>query len=64
MMIYCVLKYHSGKAYVKGYDVELESSQLIDNVKPRDKQVVDSALVPYQMGTIFKVNQCIWCTCS
>ena len=53
--ILCV-KVSSGKAYVKGYDIELESSQLIDNVKPRDKQIVDSALVPYQMGTIFKVN--------
>ena len=51
----CV-KVSSGKAYVKGYDVQLESSQLIDNGKPRDKQIVDSALVPYQMGTVFKVN--------
>ena len=53
--ILCV-KVSSGKAYVKGYDIELESSQLIDVLKPRDQQIVDSALVPYQMGTIFKVN--------
>ena len=53
--ILCV-KVSSGKAYVKGYDIELESSQLIDAPKPRVKQLVDSALVPYQMGTIFKVN--------
>ena len=51
----CV-KVSSGKAYVKGYDVSLDSSKTIDVVKPRDKQVVDSALVPYQMGTVFKVN--------
>ena len=51
----CV-KVSSGKAYVKGYDVSLDSSKTIDVIKPRDKQVVDSALVPYQMGTIFKVN--------
>ena len=51
----CV-KVSSGKAYVKGYDVSLESSSVIDVQKPRDKQVVDSALVPYEMGTIFKVN--------
>ena len=51
----CV-KVSSGKAYVKGYDISLESSKVIDVQKPRDKQVVDSALIPYQMGTIFKVN--------
>ena len=51
----CV-KVSSGKAYVKGYDVSLDSSKTIDVIKPRDKQVVDSALVPYQMGTVFKVN--------
>ena len=51
----CV-KVSSGKAYVKGYDVSLDSSSVIDVQKPRDKQVVDSALVPYEMGTIFKVN--------
>jgi hypothetical protein len=51
----CV-KVSSGKAYVKGYDVSLDSSKTIDVVKPRDKQIVDSALVPYQMGTVFKVN--------
>ena len=51
----CV-KVSSGKAYVKGYDVALVSSKTIDVIKPRDKQVVDSALIPYQMGTNFKVN--------
>ena len=53
--IMCV-KVSSGKAYVKGYDVALVSSKTIDVIKPRDKQVVDSALIPYQMGTNFKVN--------
>ena len=46
----------SGKAYVRGYDVSLESSSLLDVEKPRDKKTVDSSLVPYQMGTVFKVN--------
>ena len=51
-----VVKVSSGKAYVQGYDIELDSSTLIDVDKPRDKQSVENALVPYQMGTIFKVN--------
>ena len=51
----CV-KVSSGKAYVKGYDVSLESSSVIDVQKPRDTQEVEAALVPYEMGTIFKVN--------
>ena len=46
----------SGKAYVRGYDVSLESSTILDVDKPRDKKTVDSSLVPYQMGTVFKVN--------
>ena len=46
----------SGKAYVRGYDVSLESSTILDVDKPRDKRTVDSSLVPYQMGTVFKVN--------
>ena len=51
-----VVKISSGKAYVRGYDISLESSSLIDVPKPRDIKTIDSALVPYQMGTIFKVN--------
>ena len=51
----CV-KVSSGKAYVKGYDISLDSSTILDVQKPRDVQEVDSALIPYQMGTIFKVN--------
>ena len=58
----CV-KVSSGKAYVQGYDVSLDSSSVIDVQKPRDKQVVDSALVPYEMGTIFKVNNVFGVPC-
>ena len=50
------MRVSSGKAYVRGYDVSLESSTLLDVDKPRDKKTVDSSLVPYQMGTVFKVN--------
>ena len=51
----CV-KISAGKAYVKGYDIELTGTNIIDVEKPRDKQVVDASLVPYQMGTILRVN--------
>ena len=51
----CV-KVSSGKAYVKGYDIDLGGSTIIDVEKPRDKQTVGSSLVPYQMGTILRVN--------
>ena len=51
----CV-KVSPGKAYVKGYDIDLGGSTIIDVEKPRDKQTVDSSLVPYQMGTILRVN--------
>ena len=51
----CV-KVSAGKAYVKGYDVTLGGVSMIDVPKPRDKQTVDSSLVPYQMGTILRVN--------
>ena len=51
-----VVKVSSGNAYVRGYDISLESSSLIDVPKPRDVKTIESALVPYQMGTVFKVN--------
>ena len=51
----CV-KVSAGKAYVKGYDITLGGVSMIDVPKPRDKQTVDASLVPYQMGTILRVN--------
>ena len=51
----CV-KVSAGTAYVKGFDVDIDGTEIIDVDKPRDKKEVPSALVPYQMGTILKVN--------
>ena len=51
----CV-KVSAGTAYVKGYDVDITGTQVLDVEKPRDKKEVPSALVPYEMGTILKVN--------
>ena len=45
-----------GKAYVSGYDVELDSTATIDVEKPRDTENVDSITVPFEMGHLLRVN--------
>ena len=50
------VKVSAGKAYVKGYDIERNGTSIIDVDKPRDKEVVDTSLVPYSMGTVLRVN--------
>ena len=45
-----------GKAYVAGYDVELDSTATIDVEKPRDTENVDSITVPFEMGHLLRVN--------
>jgi len=50
------IKVSAGKAYVKGYDIERNGTSIIDVDKPRDKEVVDTSLVPYSMGTVLRVN--------
>jgi len=45
-----------GKAYVKGFDVELAGSRVIDVEKSRDTETVESALVPFEMGSLLRVN--------
>ena len=45
-----------GKAYVAGYDVELDSTATIDVEKPRDTQDVSSISVPFEMGHLLRIN--------
>ncbi|MHA2027957.1 MAG: DUF4815 domain-containing protein, partial [Candidatus Kariarchaeaceae archaeon] len=45
-----------GKAYVAGYDVELNAEVNIDVEKPRDTQNVPSINVPFEMGHLLRVN--------
>ena len=45
-----------GKAYVAGYDVDLDSTVTIDVEKPRDTQNVSSTNVPFEMGHLLRVN--------
>ena len=50
------LKISPGKAYVAGYDIEKNSTEIIDIEKPRDTEKVENITVPFEMGNILKVN--------
>ena len=45
-----------GKAYVAGYDVELDAEVNIDVEKPRDTQNIPSINIPFEMGHLLRVN--------
>jgi hypothetical protein len=51
----CV-KFSPGKAYVRGYDIEKTGIEIIDVEKPRTKQSVSSANIPFEMGNLLRVN--------
>ncbi len=48
-----------GKAYVRGYDVETKRNRVVDVEKPRDKEKISSASVPFEMGTLFRLNNVV-----
>ena len=50
------VKISPGKAYVRGYDIETISTTVIDVEKPRDTQTVENSLVPFEFGTLIRVN--------
>ena len=50
------LEVSSGKAYVKGFRINQPGTKIIDFDKPRDKENISSALVPFDMGTMLRVN--------
>lgn len=50
------LKISPGKAYVRGYDIEKISTEIIDVEKPRDTEKISNTTVPFEMGNILKVN--------
>ena len=50
------LKVSPGKAYVKGFRINEPGTSIIDFDKPRDKGTVNTALVPFDMGTLIRVN--------
>ena len=45
-----------GKAYVSGYDVELDAAVTSDVEKPRDTENISSINVPFEMGRLLRVN--------
>ena len=51
----CV-KLSPGKAYVRGYDVYLPGTTVLDIDKPRDVKDVPSASIPFSMGSLLRVN--------
>ena len=46
----------AGKAYVRGYDIESVSTTNLDVDKPRDKNKVDTANIPFEFGTLIRLN--------
>ena len=45
-----------GKAYIKGFDVDITGTTVLDVDKPRDIETVNASLVPFEMGSLIKVN--------
>jgi len=45
-----------GKAYVAGYDVENQSTQVLDVAKPRETETVTNSNIPFEMGHLLRVN--------
>jgi len=45
-----------GTAYVKGYQVPLSGTTVLDVDKPRDTKSIQSGSVPFRMGSLLKVN--------
>ena len=51
----CV-KLSPGKAYVRGFDVYLPGTTVVDIEKPRDVKSIGASSVPFSMGSNLKVN--------
>jgi hypothetical protein len=51
----CV-KISPGKCYVKGYDVTTTGTTILDVDKPRDKEIITTANIPFEMGNLLRVN--------
>ena len=50
------VKLSAGKAYVKGFDVETISTTVLDVEKPRDTRSETDVLVPFEFGTLLRLN--------
>jgi len=52
-------KVSPGQAYVRGYDVNIPSSVILDVEKPRDTETISSSLIPFEMGNLLRVNNVV-----
>ena len=52
-----IFKISSGKAYVKGYEIETSTPTFIDVEKPRTTNDVDAESLSYNTGSTFKLNR-------
>jgi hypothetical protein len=50
------IKVSPGKAYVRGYDIVVPSTVLLDVPKTRDTNTKESTLVPFNIGSLLRVN--------
>ena len=46
----------AGTAYVRGYDVDLVGSTVLDVPKPRTTKTIESANIPFTMGSMLRIN--------
>ena len=51
------IKVSPGKAYVRGFDVEKTATTILDVEKPRDTFEVSDSAVPFEMGSLLRVNR-------
>ena len=50
------VKVSAGTAYVRGYDVDLVGSTVVDVPKPRTTKTIDGSVIPFNMGSLLRVN--------
>ena len=50
------IRVSAGTAYVRGYDIDLVGSTVVDVEKPRSTKKIDGSLIPFSLGSLIKVN--------
>ena len=50
------VKVSAGTAYVRGYDIDLVGSTVVDVPKPRTTKRIPGSVVPFTMGSLLKIN--------
>ena len=50
------VKVSAGTAYVRGYDIDLVGSTVVDVEKPRTTKTIPGSVIPFNMGSLLRVN--------